>query len=107
MENRTAILKPMAVIEAMDNDDEDIFQSNIICRYAVRPLILENLCLASFAANYSVSSTINKDGDNDHVPDVLEDDGEIPDTEDMQKNIILRDGSGTMNRRKREAVIRF
>ena len=107
MENRTAILKPKAVIEAMDNDDEDIFQSNIICRYAVRPVILENVCLASFAANYSVSSTTNKDGDDDHIPDVLEDDGEIPDTEDMPKKIILRDGSGTMNRRKREAVIRF
>ena len=107
MENRTAILKSKAVIEAMDNDDEDIFQSNITCRYAVRPVILENLCLASFAANYSVSRTTNKDGDDDHVPDVLEDDGEIPDTEDMPKKIYLRDGSGTMNRRKREAVIRF
>ena len=107
MENRTAILKPKAVIEAMDNDDEDIFQSNITCRYAVRPVILENLCLASFAANYSVSSTTNKDGDDDHVPDVLENDGEIPDTENMPKKIFLRDGSGTMNRRKREAVIRF
>ena len=96
MENRTAILKPKAVIEAMDNDD-----------YAVRPVTLENLCLASFAANYSVSSTMNKDGDNDHVPHVLENDGEIPDTEDMPKRIILRKGSGTMNRRKREAVIRF
>ena len=107
LENRTAILKPKAVIEAMDNDDEDIFQSNITCRYAVRPVKLENLCLASFAANYSVSSTANKDGDGDHVPDVLEDNGEIPDTEDLPKKIYLRDGSGTMNRRKREAVIRF
>ena len=107
MENRTAILKPKAVIEAMDNDDEDIFQSNITCRYAVRPVILENICLASFAANYSVSNTTNKDGDYVHVPDVLEDDREIPDTEDMPKKIFLRDGSGTMNRRKREAVIRF
>ena len=107
MENRTAILKPKAVIEAMDNDDEDIFQSNITCRYAVRPVILENICLASFAANYSVSRATNTDGDGDHVPDVLEDDGEIPDTEDMPRKIFLRDGSGTMNRRKREAVIRF
>ena len=107
LENRTAILKPKAVIEAMDNDDEDIFQSNITCRYAVRPVILENFCLASFAANYSVSSTTNKDGADDHVPDVLEDNEEMPDTEDMPKKIYLRDGSGTMNRRKKEAVIRF
>ena len=107
LENRTAILKPKAVIEAMDNDDEDIFQSNITCRYILRPVILENVCLASFAANYSVSSTTNKDGDDVHVPDVLEDNEEIPDTEELPKKIYLRDGSGTMNRRKREAVIRF
>ena len=107
LENRTAILKPKSVIEAMDDDDEDIFQRNILSRYAARPVNLENLCLASFAANYSVSSTTKFDGDGDHVPVVLEYDGEIPDTEDMPKKNYLRDGSGTMNRRKREAVIRF
>ena len=107
LENRTAILKPKSVIEAMDDDDEDIFQRNILSRYDVRPMILENLCLASFAANYSVSSRTKTGDDDDHVPDVLEYDGEIPDTEDMPKKIHLRDGSGTMNRRKREAVIRF
>ena len=106
--NRTAILKPKAALEAMDDDDEDIFQSNIILRYAVRPKKIENMCLASFAANYSVSSRQTNDNECDHVTNVLDDDDqEVPDSEDMPKKIILRDGSGTMTRRRREAVIRF
>ena len=108
LSNRTAILKPKAVLETMDDDDEDIFQGNIILRYAVRPERLDNMCLASFAANYSMSSREKNDGECDHVTNVLDgDDQEIPDSEDMPKKIHLRDGSGTMTRRKREAVIRF
>ena len=108
LSNRTAVLKPKAALEAMDDDDEDIFQSNIIVRYAVRPEKLESMCLASFAANYSVSSRQTNDNECDHVTNVLDnDDQEVPDSEDMPKKINLRDGSGTMTRRKREAVIRF
>ena len=108
LSNRTAILKPKAALEAMDDDDEDIFQSNIILRYAVRPEKFENMCLATFAANYSVSNRETNDDECDHVTNVLDgDDQEIPDSEDMPKKIYLRDGSGTMSRRKREAVIRF
>ena len=108
LSNRTAVLKPKAALEAMDDDDEDIFQSNIIVRYAVRPEKLENMCLASFAANYSVSNRGTNDNEFDHVTKVLDnDDQEVPDSEDMPKKIHLRDGSGTMTRRKREAIIRF
>lgn len=43
--NRRAILKPAKAIATMeDDDDEGIFQSNIIAR-----------CLATFAANYTVT----------------------------------------------------
>ena len=38
----------------MDDDNEDIFQSYIVVHYAVCPEKLENMYLASFAANYSV-----------------------------------------------------
>ena len=108
LSNRTAVLKPKAALQAMDDDDEDIFQSNIIVRYAVRPEKLENMCLASFAANYSVSSRETTDNECDHVTNILDDDDqEIADSEDMPKKIHLRDGSGTMTRRRREAVIRF
>ena len=108
LSNRTAILKPKAALEAMNDDDEDIFQSNIVLRYALRPEKLENMCLASFAANYSLSSRETNDNECDHVTNVLdEDDLEVPDSEDMPKKIILRDGSGTMTRRKKESVIRF
>ena len=39
----------------MDYDDKDVFATNIIDRYAARPPILSNMCLATFAVNYNVA----------------------------------------------------
>ena len=36
----------------MDDDDEDVFATSIIDRYAARPPILVNMCLATFAVKY-------------------------------------------------------
>ena len=91
----------------MDDDDEDIFQKNIISRYILRPTKLEHLCLASFAANYTVSKWNDDDEETGHVSNILDEDDDNPDSEDMFKKITLRDNSGTMNRRKRQAIIRF
>ena len=53
-EDRLHLLKPMSVIETMDDDDEDICQHGLIKRYMKRPDILEDLCLAEFVSNYRV-----------------------------------------------------
>ena len=55
----------------MDDDDEDIFQKNIISRYILRPTKLEHLCLASFAANYTVSKWNDDDEETGHVSNIL------------------------------------
>ena len=39
----------------MDDDDEDVFATSIIDRYAARPPVLVNMCLATFAVNYDVA----------------------------------------------------
>ena len=44
------------MIEDMDNESQDIFQTSLIDRYAARPDSLNNLCLAEFATNYSTQS---------------------------------------------------
>ena len=69
-EERVALLKPMNQIKDMDDTSEDIFQINLIDRYAARPDELSNLCLAEFAANYR-SHSIEHLGDgpgNDVLP---------------------------------------
>ena len=51
---RTSMSKPLSHIAQMDDDDDDLFMTGLIDRYAARPDNLENLCLAKFAANYDV-----------------------------------------------------
>ena len=106
---RVAVLKPSKDLEHKHNDDEDIFQKNIVIRYAVRPDSLEGECLATFASNYNVSYNDNHDDIDDSAPQVLEDDDdtEIGDRRRLPAKITLKDGSGKMYKRKREAVIRF
>ena len=39
----------------MDGNDENVFATSTIDRYAARPPILGNICLAKFAVNYNVT----------------------------------------------------
>ena len=36
------------------HDDEDVFATSVIDRYATRPPALQNICLATFAVMYDV-----------------------------------------------------
>ena len=106
---RVGVLKPSKDLEGKDDDDEDIFQKNIIIRYAVRPDSLEDLCLATFASNYNVSYNDNSDDIDDSAPQVLrhDDDAAVGYRNRLPAKIKLKDGSGQMYKRRREAVIRF
>ena len=43
----------------MDDDDENVFATSIIDRYAAKLSILGNMCLATFAVNYNVAQANN------------------------------------------------
>ena len=38
----------------LHDDDEDVFATSLIDRYAARPVSLQNICLATFAITYDV-----------------------------------------------------
>ena len=69
---RLAMTKPLANIRELENDDEDLYLTNLTDRYVARPNHLENLCLAEFAANYQVKYSCMTENENDHTPDPLE-----------------------------------
>lgn len=50
---RVSLLKPRRILQEMDNDDEDIFSTSPLDRYAARPDVLDNMCLAEFSATYT------------------------------------------------------
>ena len=54
-ENRVRMTKTQEELDELDDDSVDIFKSNIIERYIIRPTsvpIVDNMCLAEFAAYY-------------------------------------------------------
>ena len=85
----------------MDDDEEDVFATSIIDRYAAKPPILVNMCLATFAVNYNVAQA------NNELIEVQETDAnELSETEeyDTSTKITLKDGLGYMHKRKQEAT---
>ena len=86
----------------MDKDSEDIYQTNLIDRYAARTDHLNDMCLAEFAANYTTRSGQELFNDSTVA---------LPTAEDEKsgrcESIKLHDDLGRMYKRRREAIIRF
>ena len=49
---RVAFLKPVSMINAMEDEEEDIFATSMLDRYIARPNNLLECCLAYFAISY-------------------------------------------------------
>ena len=100
---RATMTKPMSAINSLEDDDEDLYQTSLIDRYAARPDSLENMCLAEFAANYTADSfSLGDDDGTEHTPNTMDEPHDTP------RNIIhLKNGIGKMHKRKQEAIIRF
>ena len=96
---RIAVLKDKNILDQLDNDDTNVFQKSLIDRYQHRPREIQSMCLAEFAATYVTNYKHNDDSECDALP--------ASDSETTSTQIKLADGFGKMNKRKREAVIRF
>ena len=100
---RATLTKPMSAINSLEDDDEDLYQTSLIDRYAARPDSLENMCLAEFAANYTADSfSLGDDDGSEHTPNTMDESDDTP-----RHIIYLKNGIGKMHKRKQEAIIRF
>merc|ERR1712163_60149 len=102
-EKRDGLIKPN--IEELD-DNDDIFCYNIIDYYQNRPDSLEDISLASFAANYEYYKTMpnNKDIIKDYTIDnnIEEDDDNI-----TEQTLVLKNNMGYLKERKKRSIIRY
>jgi len=105
--DRHMMLKPKAQLAKLDDNDENVFAKSIVVRYSARPDSLEHLSLADFASQYNVKYQSDEADRSDSAPDVLNDCENIHQDAASQNRIILKDGMGTMYRRRHQAVIRF
>ena len=55
--------KPKYKLCELDDDDEDVFATGIIDRYAIRPKIIGNMCLAEFAITCDCAASKNYEND--------------------------------------------
>ena len=115
-EKRVCVTKTQVELDELDDDSTDIFKSNIIQRYSIRPTstpVIENLCLAKFAAYYYKDYKIDVSETNDSQPDVLSDDliesqSTISDaTQCLPQKIKLINTNECMKCRKVKAVLRY
>ena len=83
----------------MDDDDEDVFATSIIDRYAAIPPIVVSMCLATFAINYDVAQA------NNELIEFKETDaneGSKTEEYDTCTKKTLKDCLGCMHKRKQE-----
>ena len=55
--------KPKSQLTQLHDDDEDVFVTSVIDRYAARPLVLQNIYLATFAVMYDVIQSSTQTGE--------------------------------------------
>ena len=96
-EHRVSLPKTQAELSKMHDDDTNVFATSITDQYSARPNKLREMCLASFAVNYEVSSTTDESSLNDDV-EFLEHDNTEKTTEKYSDNIQLNGGLGTMRK---------
>ena len=61
--------KPQSQLAQLHDDDEDVFATSLINRYAARPVSLQNMCLATFAVTYDVIQSATKKEETDGIND--------------------------------------
>ena len=59
-EERHRMPKSASLLAEKDENDEDIWMTNVHDRYAARPDQMENVCLAAFATQYNTCYADNK-----------------------------------------------
>lgn len=83
-EERVKILKPISELRRLNLKGTEIFQNSLITYYENRPLELENLCLADFAAYYNYSKRINN-----------------------KNSLVLQNQLGYISKRKNPKIIQY
>ena len=104
---RIKMLKSLSILEKMHPDDTDLFPSNIIDKYKIRPDNLHLMCSAAFAPSY-ISRKINYlPIETDEVKCYTVPVSNINDVKLKPDMIVLKNELGEMWKRSRPCVICF
>ena len=91
----------------MDQDDTNIYASNILEKYANRPDDLEQMCYADFATNYVSKKADEVQVESEDIKNYTMPVSAIDDVEPSTNIIVLKDELGEMRKRSRPCVMRY
>ena len=95
--------KPKSQLTQLHDDDEDVFATSLIDRYAARPLALQNICLATFAVTYDVIQSSTKTEETEDVN--AEEEMQNAENDNSLTKMKLQKGLGVIRKRKQEAIL--
>ena len=95
--------KPKSQLAQLHDENEDVFATSVIDRYAARPLILQNICLATFAVMYDVIQSSTQTGKTEHVN--REEDMHNTENAHSLTKMKLQKGLGVIRKRKQQAIL--
>ena len=96
--------KPQSPLAQLLDDDEDVFATCLINKYAARLVSLQNMCLATFAVTYNVIQSATKKEETDGVNDE-EEEMQNKENDNSLTRIKLQKGLGIIRKRKQEAIL--
>ena len=102
-DEHVSLPKPKSQLAQLHDDDEDVFTTSLINRYAARPVSLQNICLAAFAVTYDVIQSSTKTGETEDV-NTEEEIQNIENAHPLTK-MKLQKGLGVIRKRKQEAIL--
>ena len=95
--------KPKSQLAQLHDDEEDVFATNVIDRYATRPLVLQNICLATFAVMPDVIQSSTQTGETEDVN--TEEDMHNTENAHSLTKMKLQKGLGVIRKRKQQAIL--
>ena len=94
--------KSKSQLAQLHDDDEDVFATSVIDRYAARPLALQNICLATFAVMYDVIQSSTKTEETKDVN--TEEDIQNTENPHALTKMKLQKGLGVIRKSKQQAI---
>ena len=102
-DEHVSLPKPKSQLSQLHDDNEDVFATSVIDRYAARPLVLQTICLATFAVMYDIIKSSTQAEETEDV-NTQEDMYNIENPETSTK-IKLQKGLGVIRKRKQQAIL--
>ena len=95
--------KPKSQLAKLHDDDEDVFATSVIDRYAARPLALQNICLATFAVMYDAIKTSTQTEETEDVN--MQEDMYNTENPETSTKIKLQKGWDVIRKRKQQVML--